>query len=66
MQEGWVKRTLEKMVVYFQDDRNGYLYGRHLVATISHVRALSEKGEGGYDMREVTGLYVGKLIYMRV
>lgn len=51
---------------YFQDDRNGYLYGRHLVATISHVRALFEKGEGGYDMREVTGLYVGKLIYMRV
>ncbi len=33
-------------VRHLQDDRNGHLFGRHVVTTITHVRALAEKGEG--------------------
>lgn len=48
---------------YLQDDRNGHLYGRHVVAAIRKVRALAEKGEGEYDMRQVMASFVGKLSY---
>ena len=51
------------MVQYLQDDRNGHLYGRHVVAAISHVRTLAQRGEGEYDMREMMGSFVGKLSY---
>ncbi|KAH0978665.1 hypothetical protein GBA52_005842 [Prunus armeniaca] len=59
----WIKRTPEQMVSYLQDDRNGHLYGRHVVAAIKHVRALSEKAEGQYDMRTVMASFVGKLSF---
>lgn len=48
---------------YLQDDRNGHLYGRHVVAAIKQVRALAVRGEGGYDMREVMASFVGKLSF---
>ncbi|XP_062147181.1 pentatricopeptide repeat-containing protein At5g27270 isoform X2 [Alnus glutinosa] len=59
----WIKRSPEQMVQYLQDDRNGHLYGRHVVAAIRQVRALAEKAEGGYDMRQVMASFVGKLSY---
>ncbi|KAM5557934.1 pentatricopeptide repeat-containing protein [Rosa sericea] len=59
----WIKRTPEQMVRYLQDDRNGHLYGRHVVAAIKRVRSLSEKAEGEYDMRTVMSSFVGKLSF---
>lgn len=59
----WIKRTPEQMVRYLQDDRNGHLYGRHVVAAIKRVRALSEKADGEYDMRTVMSSFVGKLSF---
>lgn len=51
------------MVQYLEDDRNGNLYGKHVVAAIKIVRSLSGKAEGSYDMREVMGSFVTKLTY---
>lgn len=51
------------MVQYLQDDRNGNLYGGHVVAAIKLVRSLSQKAEGEYDMRAVMGSFVGKLSF---
>jgi len=59
----WIKRSPEQMVQYLPDDRTGHLYGRHVVAAIRQVRALAEKAEGGYDMRQVMASFVGKLSY---
>ncbi|PON62426.1 Tetratricopeptide-like helical domain containing protein [Trema orientale] len=59
----WIKRTPEQMVRYLQDDRNGNLYGRHVVAAIKRVRSLSEKADGEYDMRAVMGSFVGRLSF---
>lgn len=59
----WIKRTPEQMVQYLQDDRNGQLYGKHVVAAIKKVRALSQRAEGQYDMRMVMGSFVGKLSF---
>ncbi|KAI4352925.1 hypothetical protein L6164_007132 [Bauhinia variegata] len=59
----WIKRTPEQMVQYLQDDRNGQLYGKHVVAAIKKVRALSQKSEGEYNMRMVMGSFVGKLSF---
>ncbi|KAI9076367.1 hypothetical protein K1719_041682 [Acacia pycnantha] len=59
----WIKRTPEQMVQYLQDDRNGHLYGKHVVAAIKKVRALSKMAEGEYDMRMVMGSFVGKLSF---
>lgn len=59
----WIKRTPEQMVQYLQDDRNGHLYGKHVVAAIKKVRALSRRAEGEYDMRMVMASFVGKLSF---
>ncbi|XP_059624948.1 pentatricopeptide repeat-containing protein At5g27270 isoform X2 [Cornus florida] len=59
----WIKRTPEQMVQYLEDDRNGHMYGRHVVAAIQRVRSLSGKPEGSYDMREVMGSFVAKLSF---
>lgn len=59
----WIKRTPEQMVQYLEDDRNGNLYGKHVVAAIKRVRSLSGKAEGSYDMREVMGSFVAKLTF---
>ncbi|XP_062119748.1 pentatricopeptide repeat-containing protein At5g27270 isoform X1 [Humulus lupulus] len=59
----WIKRTPEQMVQYLQDDRNGGLYGKHVVAAIKRVRSLSQKVEGEYDMRKVMGSFVGQLSF---
>ncbi|XP_057970722.1 pentatricopeptide repeat-containing protein At5g27270 isoform X2 [Malania oleifera] len=59
----WIRRTPEQMVQYLQDDRNGHLYGKHVVAAIRTVRSLSEKAEGSYNMREVMGSFVTKLTF---
>lgn len=59
----WIKRTPEQMVQYLEDDRNGNLYGKHVVAAIKRVRSLSVKAEGSYDMREVMGSFVTKLTF---
>ncbi|KAL5568239.1 hypothetical protein UlMin_024814 [Ulmus minor] len=59
----WIKRTPEQMVRYLQDDRNGHLYGRHVLAAIRHVRSLSERAEGEYDMRAEMSSFVGKLSF---
>ncbi|CAA0813104.1 Pentatricopeptide repeat-containing protein [Striga hermonthica] len=59
----WIKRTPEQMVQYLEDDRNGHLYGRHVVAAIKRVRSTSELREGEYDMREVMSSFVAKLTF---
>ncbi|XP_031392949.1 pentatricopeptide repeat-containing protein At5g27270 isoform X1 [Punica granatum] len=59
----WIKRSPEQMVQYLQDDRNGHLYGKHVLAAIKTVRALSARGEGEYDMRAVMASFVGKLSF---
>ncbi|KAK6936547.1 Pentatricopeptide repeat [Dillenia turbinata] len=59
----WIKRTPEQMVRYLEDDRNGHLYGKHVVAAIKVVRSLSQRSEGAYDMRKVMGSFVGKLTF---
>lgn len=59
----WIKRTPEQMVQYLKDDRNGQLYGKHVIAAIKKVRALSELSDGVYDMRVVMGSFVGKLTF---
>ena len=59
----WVRRSPEQMVQYLQDDRYGHLYGKHVVAAIKAVRSLSQKPEGGYDMRMVMGSFVAKLSF---
>jgi len=51
------------MVQYLQDDRNGQLYGKHVIAAIKKVRALSEKADGGYDMRLEMSSFVTKLTF---
>lgn len=51
------------MVRYLEDDRNGHLYGKHVVAAIKTVRALSASREGEYDMRFVMASFVGKLSF---
>ena len=51
------------MVQYLQDDRNGHLYGKHVVAAIRLVRSLSARPEGSYNMREVMGSFVAKLSF---
>lgn len=48
---------------YLEDDRNGHLYGKHVVAAIRHVRSLSQKTEGDYDMRMEMASFVGKLTF---
>ncbi|GFP94280.1 pentatricopeptide repeat-containing protein at5g27270 [Phtheirospermum japonicum] len=59
----WIKRTPEQMVQYLEDDRNGHLYGRHVVAAIKRVRSTSGLREGQYDMREVMCSFVTKLSF---
>lgn len=59
----WIKRTPEQMVQYLQDDRNGHLYGKHVVAAIKKVRALTRVPDGDYDMRMVMASFVGKLTF---
>ncbi|KAK2972854.1 hypothetical protein RJ640_028382 [Escallonia rubra] len=59
----WIKRTPEQMVRYLEDDRNGHLYGKHVVAAVQKVRSLSGRPEGSYDMREVMGSFVTKLTF---
>ncbi|CAH8359812.1 unnamed protein product [Eruca vesicaria subsp. sativa] len=58
----WIKRTPEQMVQYLEDDRNGQMYGKHVVAAIKKVRGLSQRREGG-DMRVVMGSFVAKLSF---
>lgn len=48
------------MLRYIQDDRNGHLYGKHVVAAIQRVRSLSGKP---YDMRQVMASFVAKLTF---
>lgn len=59
----WIKRTPEQMVQYLEDDRNGHLYGRHVVAAIQRVRSLSGMSDGSYDMRQVMASFVTKLSF---
>ncbi|KAG6571207.1 Pentatricopeptide repeat-containing protein, partial [Cucurbita argyrosperma subsp. sororia] len=59
----WIKRTPEQMVQYLEDDKNGHLYGKHVVAAIKHVRSLSQRAEGEYDMRMEMASFVGKLTF---
>lgn len=49
------------MVRYIEDDRNGHLYGKHVVAAIQTVRSLS--GRDLYDMRQVMASFVAKLTF---
>ena len=59
----WIRRTPEQMVRYIEDDRDGHLYGKHVVAAIKAVRSLSGWPEGSYDMREVMASFVVKLSF---
>lgn len=42
---------------YLEDDRNGHLYGKHVVAAIKAVRAMDER----QNVRIVMASFVGKL-----
>ncbi|KAK8622690.1 hypothetical protein V6N13_117596 [Hibiscus sabdariffa] len=57
----WIKRTPEQMVKYLEDERNGELYGKHVVAAIKAVRAMGQRKEWEVDVRGVMGSFVGKL-----
>ncbi|KAK1273246.1 Pentatricopeptide repeat-containing protein [Acorus gramineus] len=59
----WIRRTPEQMVRYITDDRDGHMYGKHVIAAIKTVRSLSGRAEGEYDMREVMGSFVMKLTF---
>ncbi|OMP01524.1 hypothetical protein COLO4_11806 [Corchorus olitorius] len=59
----WIKRTPEQMVKYLEYERNGELYGKHVVAAIKTVRAMGEKKEGEVDVRKVLGSFVMKLSF---
>ncbi|RAL46933.1 hypothetical protein DM860_016567 [Cuscuta australis] len=59
----WIKRTPEQMLQYLEDDRNGRLYGKHVIAAINVVRSLSSKPQGSYDMRKVMGSFVAKFTF---
>ncbi|CAI9087046.1 OLC1v1021012C4 [Oldenlandia corymbosa var. corymbosa] len=59
----WIKRTPEQMMQYLDDDRNGHLYGRHVVAAIKKVRSLSGLPRGSYDIRQVMASFVAKLTF---
>uniref|UniRef100_A0A2P2JY30 PROP1-like PPR domain-containing protein n=1 Tax=Rhizophora mucronata TaxID=61149 RepID=A0A2P2JY30_RHIMU len=59
----WIKRTPEQMVQYLEDDRNGHLYGRHVVAAIKAVRGMAGKREEERDVRMVMRGFVGKLSF---
>ncbi|KAJ0817707.1 putative tetratricopeptide-like helical domain superfamily, pentacotripeptide-repeat region of PRORP [Helianthus annuus] len=59
----WIKRSPEQMIQYLEDDRNGHLYGRHVVAAIQRVRSLSGLPEGAYDMRQVMASFVTTLTF---
>ncbi|CAH1451057.1 unnamed protein product [Lactuca virosa] len=59
----WIKRSPEQMIQYLEDDRNGHLYGRHVVAAIQRVRSLSGLPDGSYDMRQVMASFVTKLTF---
>lgn len=48
---------------YLEDERNGELYGKHVVAAIKAVRAMGERKEGEADVRRVMGSFVGKLSF---
>lgn len=48
---------------YMEDDRNGHLYGRHVVAAIKRVRSIAAMREGEYDMREEMSSFVAKLSF---
>ncbi|PWA50985.1 Pentatricopeptide repeat-containing protein [Artemisia annua] len=59
----WIKRSPEQMIQYLEDDRNGHLYGRHVVAAIQRVRSLSGLPDGSYDMRQVMASFVTSLTF---
>ncbi|XVF56533.1 hypothetical protein PTKIN_Ptkin06aG0128700 [Pterospermum kingtungense] len=59
----WIKRTPEQMVKYLEDEKNGELYGKHVVAAIKAVRAMGQRREGEVDVRRVMGSFVGKLSF---
>lgn len=51
------------MVMYLEDDRNGHLYGKHVVAAIKRVRGLAGKKNEERDMRLLMSGFVGKLSF---
>lgn len=57
----WIQRTPQQMAQYLQDDRDGHLYGKHVVAAIRIVRNLSTQPPGSYNIREVMSSFVTKL-----
>ncbi|KAI3904527.1 hypothetical protein MKW98_014707 [Papaver atlanticum] len=59
----WIKRTPEQMVQFLKDDRDGHIYGKHVVAAIRVVRNLSTRVDGSYDMRQVMSSFVTKLTF---
>ncbi|KAK9144218.1 hypothetical protein Sjap_004121 [Stephania japonica] len=59
----WVRRTPEQMQRFLEDERDGQLYGKHVVAAIRVVRGLAQMGDGEYDMREVMSGFVTKLTF---
>ncbi|CAL1411803.1 unnamed protein product [Linum trigynum] len=59
----WIKRTPEQMVQFLSDDRNGHLYGKHVVAAIKAIRGLAGKKEADRDVRSLMSGFVGKLSF---
>ncbi|XP_074580591.1 E3 ubiquitin-protein ligase BRE1-like 1 [Curcuma longa] len=59
----WIRRTPEQMAQLIEDDRDGNLHGKHVVAAIRKVRALAQLPDGSYNMREVMGSFVTKLSF---
>ncbi|XP_031483174.1 pentatricopeptide repeat-containing protein At5g27270 isoform X2 [Nymphaea colorata] len=59
----WIRRTPEQMAQLLKDDRDGHIYGKHVVAAIKTVRGLSTRPEGSYDMRQVMSSFITKLTF---
>lgn len=51
------------MARFLDDDRDGQLYGRHVLAAIRVVRSLASRREGTYDIREALGSFVAKFTF---
>ncbi|XP_065851887.1 pentatricopeptide repeat-containing protein At5g27270 isoform X2 [Euphorbia lathyris] len=59
----WIKRTPEQMVQYLEDDRNGHLHGKHVIAAIKTMRGMSRVRDDERDVRLAMSGFVGKLTF---
>ncbi|WCJ27798.1 Tetratricopeptide repeat (TPR)-like superfamily protein [Euphorbia peplus] len=59
----WIKRTPEQMVQYLEDDRNGQIHGKIVVAAVKTMRGMSRVRDEERDVRLAMSGFVGKLTF---